>query len=78
MSTRTIEQIAAVVPYGDSVLHRVEEAYAFSKEKTILAYTTTRGKITETQNEYRSFKKNAKLAVQNIAEETVNEILTRL
>ena len=77
MSIRTIEQFAAVVPYGDSLLHKVEEAYTFSKEKTILAYTTTKGKIDSTQQEYRSFKKTAQLAIQNIAEETVNEILSR-
>lgn len=31
MSIRAIEQLAAVVPYGDTVLHKVEEAYTFSK-----------------------------------------------
>ena len=72
MSIRTIEQLAAVVPYGDTVLHKVEEAYTFSKQKTILAYTTTKGRFNETQKEYVSFKKNVQLALHNIAEETVN------
>lgn len=54
----TVEQIAAVVPFGESVLHQAEKAYGFSKEKTIVAYKTTKGKIVQTRKDYIDFRKN--------------------
>jgi hypothetical protein len=54
----TVEQIAAVVPFGESVLHQAEKAYDFSKEKTIVAYNTTKGKIVQTRKDYIDFRKN--------------------
>lgn len=33
-----VEQIAAVVPYGETVLHKAEDVYGYSKDKTLKAY----------------------------------------
>lgn len=30
-----IEQIAAVVPYGENVLHKAEDVYGYSKDRTM-------------------------------------------
>lgn len=54
----TVEQIAAVVPFGEFVLHKAEQAYDFSKEKTMGVYNTTKGKIVQTKKEYIDFRKN--------------------
>lgn len=72
MSIKTIEQIAAVLPYGETVLHKAEEVYELGKDKTMEVYATTRGKVVETRKEYASFKKNVKMLIHNVAEETVN------
>lgn len=72
--TSAIEQIAAVLPYGEAVLHRAEKV----KERGLEVYATTRGKLVETRKEYLSFKKGVRELVHNVAEETVNELFNRM
>lgn len=48
----TIEKIASVLPYGEVTLHRAEQAIDYSKDRTLNAYNTTRGKIKETHEGY--------------------------
>lgn len=49
---KTIEQFAAVVPYGESVLHRAEGVYDFSKQTTVKAYKNTMRRIITTRKKY--------------------------
>lgn len=49
---QVIEQIAAVVPYGETVLHKAEGAYDYSRTKTLKAYKDTKGMIVETRKGY--------------------------
>lgn len=53
-----VEQIAAVIPYGETVLHKAEDVYDFSKDKTIKAFEQTKGRIIQTRDGYIEFRKN--------------------
>jgi hypothetical protein len=64
---QVIEQIASVVPYGESVLHKAEGVYGYSKGKTLDVYKTTKDKVIETKKGYFEFRKNVELAISNIA-----------
>lgn len=33
-----VEQVASLVPYGETVLHKAEGVYGYSKDKTIQVY----------------------------------------
>lgn len=74
---QVVEQIAAVVPYGEAVLHKAEGAYDYSLTKTMKAYKDTKGKIIETRKGYFEFKKNVEKTITNIVQETVNEVLSK-
>lgn len=68
---QVIEQVAAVMPCGDTVLHRAEEVYDYSKEKTLDVYKNTKQRIKESRKNYMQFKKSVEQVVINIAHETV-------
>lgn len=50
---QVIEHVAAVMPYGDAVLHRAEEVYDYSKGRTLNAYKNTKQRISDTRKNYR-------------------------
>lgn len=72
-----VEQIAAIVPYGETVLHKAEGVYGYSKDKTKRVYEQTRGKIIQTRDGYIEFRKNVEKFIFNVAQETVNEMIGR-
>jgi len=61
-----VEQIAAVVPYGEVVLHKAEGAYDYSKDKTIKVYQQTKGKIIQTKDGYIEFRRNLEKFIFNV------------
>lgn len=74
---QVLEHVAAVVPSGETVLHRAEEIYGRSKKNTLDVYKNTKQRIVETRKNYLQFKKSVEQVVINIAQETVIEVLTR-
>lgn len=72
-----VHQIASAVPYGEIALSRAEEAYSFSKHRTLAVYNGTKNRAIQTKNNYVEFRQNFDKAIYGIAQETVNEILLR-